>query len=215
LSKEEGPGRPSLRVAVLVSGSGSNLEAILQAMEAGQLPGVNVVLVISSRADAYALERARRHKVTALAIDSRQFASDAAFQEAVLSSLMEAQIDVICLAGYLKLVGPEIIRRYVGRILNIHPALLPKYGGPGMYGHHVHEVVLRSGDQESGCTVHVVDEKFDHGPILAQVRVPVMPGDTAESLAQRILEQEHKLYPQTLRQFCERLLAAPSKGPTP
>ena len=112
---------------------------------------------------------------------------------------------MVCLAGYLKKVGPEIIGRFRGRILNIHPALLPKFGGPGMYGHQVHEAVIAAGEKESGCRVHMVDEEFDHGPILAQAQVPVLPGDTPDTPAARILEQEHGLYPKTIRRISESL----------
>jgi phosphoribosylglycinamide formyltransferase-1 len=195
----------NVRIAVLVSGGGSNLEAILQAQESGQLKGSEVVLVLSSKSDAYALERARRHKVEASAIERAAVGSDDAFEKAILDALAKARIDVICLAGYLRKVGPGIVRRFSGRILNIHPALLPKFGGPGMYGHFVHEAVLRAGEKESGCSVHIVDDEFDHGAVIAQARVPVMPGESAESLAARVLEQEHKLYPRTIAEFCRQL----------
>jgi phosphoribosylglycinamide formyltransferase 1 len=200
------PDKATLRAAVLVSGGGSNLEAILMAWKAGELPRVAMALVLSNRADAFALTRAKNHGVEQVLVESKSFADDALFQDAVLHALVKANIDVIFLAGYLKRIGPKIIQRFKGRILNIHPGLLPKYGGAGMYGHHVHDAVLKSGDKESGCTVHVVDEEFDHGPILAQVRVPVKPGDTAETLAARILEQEHQLYPRVIREFTEKLI---------
>jgi len=194
-----------MRVAVLVSGGGSNLEAILQAKEAGELPGIDVVLVISSRLDAFALQRAERHQVPTAVIERRAYESEETYQKALLDALMQAHVDIVCLAGYLRKLGPDVIAKYRGRILNIHPALLPKFGGPGMYGQHVHTAVLAAGEKESGCSVHVVDEEFDHGPILAQRRVPVRPGDTPETLAERVLVEEHKLYPKTLREFCEKL----------
>lgn len=195
----------AVRIAVLVSGGGSNLEAILEAKKSGQLPGIEVVLVLSSKADAYALTRARDHKIETAVVERKQFLSDEAFNAATLAALIQSQADVLCLAGYLRKLGPGIIHRYRGRILNIHPALLPKYGGPGMYGHFVHEAVLKAGEKESGCSVHVVDEEFDHGPVLAQAKVPVLPGDDAEKLAARVLEQEHKLYPKSIREFCEKI----------
>jgi phosphoribosylglycinamide formyltransferase-1 len=194
-----------IRIVVMVSGGGSNLEAILEAQETGRLPGAEVVLVISSNADAYALERAQNHGIETAVIERKAFAGDEAFQAAILEQLFKARADVVCLAGYLKKVGPGIIRRFRGRILNIHPALLPKYGGAGMYGHYVHEAVLAAGEKESGCSIHIVDEDFDHGPILAQVKVPVLPTDSPDTLAARILEQEHALYPKALREFCEKL----------
>jgi phosphoribosylglycinamide formyltransferase 1 len=197
--------KKDVRVAVMVSGGGSNLQAILDAQKAGQLPRIRVVLVLSSKRDAFALERARRHEVPAEVVERKAFATEEAAQAAVLDKLVEARVDVVVLAGYMRKLSGAIVRRFRGRILNIHPALLPKYGGPGMYGQHVHEAVLAAGEKESGCTVHVVDEEYDHGPILAQVKVPVLPKDTADTLAARVLEQEHKLYPKTLKEFCETL----------
>ena len=194
-----------VRIAVLVSGGGSNLEAILQAQETGQLTGAEVVLVLSSKKDVQALERASRHKIATAVIERASVSTDEAFERAILDGLAKAETDLICLAGYLRKLGPGIIRRYQGRILNIHPALLPKFGGPGMYGHFVHEAVMAAGEKESGCSVHVVDEEFDHGPVLAQAKIAVVPGDTPESLAARILEEEHRLYPKTIAEFCRKL----------
>jgi len=195
-----------IRVAVLVSGAGSNMEAIVKAQMAGRLPGANVVLVISSKAGVQALDRAARAGVKSMVIERPAFPDDSAFEAATLEALREENIDIVCLAGYLKKIGPEILRTYHGRILNIHPALLPKFGGPGMYGHYVHEAVLSAGEKMSGCTVHLVDEEFDRGPVLAQSTVPVLPGDTPETLAARVLEQEHKLYPKVVREFSEKLI---------
>jgi len=195
------PDLPKIRTAILVSGGGSNLESILQSVRAGKLPRVEVVLVLSSRPDAYAITRAKNHGVPATVVNPRAFSSDALFQEAVLSALRQSRVELVCLAGYLRKIGPSIISRFRGRILNIHPGLLPKYGGAGMYGHHVHAAVLAAGEKETGCSVHVVDEEFDHGPVLAEKRVPILPGDTAERLAERVLEQEHRLYPEVLHQF--------------
>ncbi len=195
----------TVRLAVLVSGGGSNLEAILKAQKSGQLSGAEVVLVLSSKAEAYALVRAQNHKIGSAVLERKSFSDEAALESAMLAELAKARIDVVCLAGYMRKLGPRIIEKFRGRILNIHPALLPKYGGPGMYGHYVHEAVIQAGEKESGCTVHVVDEEFDHGPILAQVKVPVMPGDDPEKLAARILVQEHMLYPKIIKEFCESL----------
>lgn len=193
------------RVAVLVSGGGSNLEALLQARETGKLPQAEMVLVVSSRPGVGALDRAKKHGVPSVVIERRAYRDEGSFQKALESELVQARTDVVCLAGYLRKLGSSIVARYRGRILNIHPALLPKFGGPGMYGRFVHEAVLAAGEKESGCSVHVVDEEFDHGPVLAQARVSVWPGDTAETLAARILEQEHRLYPEVLRKFTENL----------
>jgi phosphoribosylglycinamide formyltransferase 1 len=192
------------RLAVLVSGGGTNLGAILQAIDRKEIPG-KVVLVVSSRADAFALERANKHGIPTAVVERKLFASESAFQAAVLAAVQGAHPDLICLAGYLKKLSAEFIAAYRGRIINVHPSLLPKFGGAGMYGRNVHSAVLKSGDNESGCTVHLVDEEFDHGPILLQARVPIVPGDTEETLAARILEEEHRLLPLAVRMFCEKL----------
>jgi phosphoribosylglycinamide formyltransferase 1 len=175
------------RVAVAVSGRGSNLQALLDSLSA-EAPA-RVVLVISNRADAGALERARARGIATSVLRDPAQASE------WLPVLEAARVDLVVLAGYLKLVPPEVVRRYQGRIINIHPALLPDFGGPGMYGARVHQAVLASGAKESGATVHLVDEVYDRGPILGQARVPVLPGDTTESLASRVLEVEHQLLP--------------------
>lgn len=195
-----------LRIAVLVSGGGSNLGALLKAQRQDDLGNARVTLVISSRADAYALQRAADHGVESVVLDRKQYLDDNAFEQALLDTLEAAHIHVVALAGYLRKIGPRVIARYRGRILNIHPALLPKFGGAGMYGRHVHEAVLKAGETESGCSVHLVDEEFDHGQVLAQARVPVMPEDTPEELAARVLEQEHQLYPATVADFCNKLM---------
>jgi phosphoribosylglycinamide formyltransferase-1 len=175
----------SMRVAVAVSGRGSNLEALLDSLGDGR--EARVVLVLSNRADAPALDRAgERGVATAVLADFRDGAEWLALLEAHGAELL-------VLAGYLKLVPAEVIGRYRGRILNVHPALLPAFGGPGMYGHRVHEAVLASGIGESGCTVHLVDEEYDRGAILGQRRVPVLPGDTPDALAARVLREEHRL----------------------
>ena len=176
-----------MRVAVAVSGRGSNLEALFARLGNGD--EARVVLVLSDRAEAPALERARERGVTAVALEDWRSA------EEWLSALAGESVELLVLAGDLKLVPAEVIARYRGRIINVHPALLPAFGGKGMYGIRVHEAVLQSGAAESGCTVHLVDEEYDRGMILVQARVPVLPGDTAQLLASRVLEQEHRLLP--------------------
>ena len=177
----------TMRVAVAVSGRGSNLEALLRAL--GPTAPARVVLVLSNRADSGALERARAHAVAS------EVLHDPADPAEWLARLQRHRIDLLVLAGYVKLVPAAVIARYRERIVNVHPALLPAFGGPGMYGHRVHEAVLASGARESGATVHLVDEVYDRGPILAQGRVPVLPGDTPDSLAARVLQVEHRLLP--------------------
>jgi phosphoribosylglycinamide formyltransferase/phosphoribosylglycinamide formyltransferase-1 len=176
-----------MRVAVAVSGRGSNLEALFARLGNGD--EARVALVLSDRAEAPALERARERGVTAVALQDWRSA------EEWLAALAAESVELLVLAGYLKLVPAEVIARYRGRIINVHPALLPAFGGKGMYGIRVHEAVLQSGAAESGCTVHLVDEEYDRGMILVQARVPVLPGDTAQLLASRVLEQEHRLLP--------------------
>ena len=184
-----------VRVAVLVSGGGTNLQALLDALH--DSPLARVARVISSRADAGALERARRASVpTAVLRDPGDPAE-------LLAALGDAQL--VVLAGYLKLVPAAVVSRFRGRMINIHPALLPQFGGPGMYGQHVHDAVLASGATESGATVHIVDEAFDRGQIIAQEKVRVEPGDTPDSLAARVLEAEHRLLPRVVLDLAKRI----------
>lgn len=197
-----------VRTAVLVSGGGSNLGAIFQAQKAGRLSPAQVVLVISSRAHVKALERAKEFGVASHVVDPRNYPTEKSSQQALLRDLKEANVRLICLAGYLRRLAPELIEAFRGRILNIHPALLPAFGGAGMYGHHVHEAVLKFGVKESGCSVHLVDEEFDHGDVIAQTRIPVLSQDTPETLAARVLEREHELYPKTIAAFANRLIGA-------
>jgi len=191
----------TMRVAVAISGRGSNLAALLAALPAGS--PAEVALVLSNRATAGGVELAREAGVPTVVL------ADAGDAVAWLDALATHRIDLVVLAGYLKLVPPKVVDRYRGRIINIHPALLPAFGGPGMYGRRVHESVLALGVTVSGATVHLVDEVYDRGPILAQARVPVLPGDTPETLAERVLEAEHRLLPAVV------LAAAAAGRPVP
>jgi formyltetrahydrofolate-dependent phosphoribosylglycinamide formyltransferase len=184
-----------VRVAVLVSGGGTNLQALLDALH--DSPLARVARVISSRPDAGALDRARRAGVPTTVL--RDPADDAELHGA----LGDAQL--VVLAGYLKLIPASIVARFRRRMINIHPALLPDFGGAGMYGRRVHEAVLASGTKESGTTVHYVDEAFDRGPIIAQERVPVERDDTPETLAARVLEAEHRLLPKVVLDLARRM----------
>ncbi len=178
-----------LRLGILVSGSGSNLQSIIDAVDAGVLSS-EVVCVISNKQDAYGLERARAHHIPAFYVDPTQSCYDAR----VLDVLSIYQVDLVVLAGYLKIVPDAMVEAYKGRIINIHPSLLPKYGGKGYYGLHVHRAVVANGETESGATVHYVDGGIDTGTILLQEKVPVQPDDTAESLQKRVLDEvEHQL----------------------
>jgi len=188
-----------VKIGVLVSGGGTNLQAIIDACESGILKGLaEIVVVISSRPDAYALERAQKHGIHSKPITRRNFDNDASFCAAIAEELKAHSVDLVCLAGFVHMISPEFISRFQGKILNIHPALLPKYGGKGMYGHHVHNAVIKAREKESGATVHWVDEHYDHGDIIIQKKVPVLPDDNCESLAKRVLEAEHKIYPQAI-----------------
>jgi formyltetrahydrofolate-dependent phosphoribosylglycinamide formyltransferase len=177
----------TMRVGVAISGRGSNLEALLRSL--GPEAPAAVVLVLSDRRDAPGLRLAKERSIP------NEVLPDPADAGSWLAELRRYRVELLVLAGYLKLVPTKVINEYRGRILNIHPALLPAFGGKGMFGHRVHEAVLASGAQESGATVHLVDEIYDHGAVLAQARVPVLPGDTADRLAHRVLEVEHRLLP--------------------
>lgn len=182
----------SLRIAVFASGSGSNLQALMERFPAGG--AAEVALVIADRVDAGALERARERGVATRVIGVRGRGHDEVAGE-TLETLGAAEIGLVCLAGYNKRIPPEVVASYRSRMLNIHPALLPAFGGQGMWGRNVHEAVLRAGCTVSGPTVHLVDEEYDTGRIIAQWPVPVLRGDTAELLARRVLRVEHRLYP--------------------
>lgn len=178
------------RLAVLASGSGSNFQAILDAISDGRLVA-QVAVLVASKPGIGAIDKARNTQVPVAVL------SDTTVLDDILASTMP---DLVVLAGYLRQIPASVIHRYPGRILNIHPALLPKFGGKGMYGRHVHEAVLAAGETRSGCTVHEVTEQYDEGPILAQAVVPVHPDDTPTSLAARVLSEEHRLYPTVIQQ---------------
>lgn len=194
-------------IAVLASGGGSNLQSIIQHFTSlgASRPG-EVVLVASDRAEAGALERARAHGMHTATMDRDQRTTG------LLALLTRHAIDLVVLAGYLRFVPLEVTRSYRGRIVNIHPALLPAFGGPGMYGHRVHEAVMARGVRVSGATVHFVDEVYDRGPIIAQWPVPVFGHDNAESLARRVLGVEHALYPRVVQQVAEGVISLGDDG---
>ncbi len=186
-----------LNVAVFASHGGSNLQSLIDAAEAGAMTA-RIVLVVSNNRKAYAIERAQHHGIESLVISDRNFETEDAFASELLSHLRAKSVDLICLAGYMKKIPKMLLDAYPRRILNIHPALLPKFGGKGMYGKHVHEAVIAAGEAVTGVTVHLIDEVYDRGKILAQESVPVLPDDDADSLQQRVLKLEHKLYPEVV-----------------
>ena len=191
-----------MRIAIFASGGGSNAEAIIRAASEGRL-SAEVGLVVSNNPDAAVLQRAKALEVNYTTIDQRNFDSEESYISALFNVLGENGIDFIALAGYLKLVQPKLINKYKNKITNIHPALLPSFGGKGFYGKKVHEAVLEAGCKVSGVTVHLVSESYDRGPIISQLTLPVLADDNPESLAARVLKVEHQIYPEALQLFAE------------
>lgn len=191
-----------MNIAVFASGRGSNLMAILNAIKEGKL-NAKISLVISNNSNAGALEIAKANGIDALHISRKQFSSDEEYVQKILNELKSRNVELIVLAGYMKKIPSEIIKEYPNKILNIHPALLPSFGGKGMYGLNVHKAVIESGVKITGVTVHIVDEEYDHGPIVMQRAVEVRDDDTPETLAERVLKVEHEIYPQAIKLFVE------------
>lgn len=192
-----------LNIAVFASGKGSNFHAILQAIQNGSITNAEIVLVISNRTDAGALEIARANNIPTAHLEQKQFTSEDAFTNALLETLNKHDVNFIVLAGYIKKLSEKLVQRFRNRIVNIHPAPLPAFGGKGMYGIRVHEVVIASGAKTSGATVHIVDEEYDHGPIVLHRTVDIAEDDTAETLEEKVLNIEHQLYPEAVRLFAE------------
>lgn len=192
-----------IKIAVFASGGGSNLQALLDAQDAGLFKG-KIALVFSNVPGAKALERSEEHRVESVALPSKGYTGSRDDYDGEVLRLCEAKkIDLICLAGYMRILTPVLIRPYLYKMMNIHPALLPKFGGEGMYGHHVHEAVIKAKEKESGATVHFVTEGVDAGPIILQAEVKIVSGETPETLAEKVLKVEHRLYPEAVRLFCE------------
>ena len=189
-----------MKLGFLASHRGTDMQAVLDACITGRLHATPAV-VISNNAGAEALERASRAGLPRYHLSGTTHPDPAALDEAILDALTRHDVELVVLAGYMKKLGPRTLARYRGRVLNIHPALLPRFGGQGMYGARVHEAVLAAGERETGITIHVVDEEYDHGPIVAQCRVPVQEGDTPETLAARVLAREHTFLVETLQQI--------------
>lgn len=191
---------PNARVAILIGpkGRGTNMKALVEACRAGQVPA-EIAGVLSPREDSPAAQWAQSQGLNLRVVSPKQ----EEYADRLLDSLRELGTTHVCLAGYMRLLPQEVLDAYPGRILNIHPALLPKFGGKGMWGMHVHEAVLDAGEKESGCTVHLVTANYDEGPILLQLRCPVEAADTPETLAARVLELEQRAYPQALARQIE------------
>jgi phosphoribosylglycinamide formyltransferase 1 len=190
-----------VKIGVLVSGGGSNLQALIDACQAGKIDG-QISVVISNKADAFALKRAKKHKIETVFLDRKKYKTRDAYSKALARELKKRKIGLVCLAGFMCILSPSFVKNFKYKIVNIHPALLPAFGGEGMYGHHVHEAVIKAGVKSSGCSVHFVNEGCDTGPIILQRTVPVKTNDTPETLAARVLKEEHKAYPEAVRLFC-------------
>lgn len=190
-----------LRIAILISGGGSNMLALAKAAAAPDFPA-GIRLVLSNRPDAGGLEKARALGLATASVDHRSFGADREVFEREIDRLLRiSEIELVCLAGFMRVLTPWFVRRWQGRLINIHPSLLPLYRGK-----HTHRQALEAGATEHGCSVHWVVPELDAGPVIAQARVPVLPGDTQETLAARVLVEEHRLYPQALRQVAEQML---------
>jgi len=187
----------ALRLAVLLSGTGRTLQNLIDKISNGEL-AATIVLVISNKDDAYGLTRAEAAGIPTAIVTKKDFPGPA-FSERIFTLIRKSRADLVCMAGFLQLL--HIPEDFTGRVLNIHPALLPDFGGQGMYGHHVHEAVLKSGAKESGCTVHIADNEYDRGTIFVQKRVPVLEGDTPETLAERVFAAECEAYPEAIKKW--------------
>ena len=192
-----------LRVAVLASGGGTTLQNLLDRIADGRL-NAQVALVVANNADAFALERGRRAGISVAVVSRRDAGSREQFSNQIFDSCRQAHVDLVCLAGFLQLI--QVPDNFLGRVMNIHPSLIPAFCGKGYFGHHVHEAVLAYGAKITGCTVHFADNEYDHGPIILQRAVPVEEGDTAERLAERVFKEECEAYPQAIRWFAESRL---------
>ncbi|WP_324825465.1 phosphoribosylglycinamide formyltransferase [Sinanaerobacter sp. ZZT-01] len=191
------------KITVLVSGGGTNLQAIIDAIESGEIENAKIVQVISSNSKAFSLERAKKHGICAKVIGKEVYSDPMKRSEALLCALKEERTDLVVLAGYMSVLDVSLIQEYEGRMINIHPSLIPKYCGKGYYGKRVHQAVLDNGESTTGATVHFVDEGVDTGEIILQERVPVQDEDTADTLAARVLVTEHKILIEAIKKLTE------------
>ena len=190
-------------IAVLVSGGGTNLQALIDSVESGFIDG-RICVVISNNAGVYSLERAKKHNIPSVVIEQKNFANSQEFNDKILEILLQYKTDVIALCGYLKILSKKIVKRFEQKIVNVHPSLIPKFCGMGFFGLKVHQAVLDAGENETGATVHYVDENADTGEIIFQEKCKVDKGMTAEELQQRVLKIEHKLMPAAVKMLCEK-----------
>lgn len=198
-----------MRLGFLASHSGSNMQAIIDACRSGQILAQPSV-VISNNGDSGALQRAAREGIPYRHLSSSTHPNAESLDRAIVTTLKEYAVDLVLLCGYMKRLGPETLGSFAGLILNIHPSLLPRFGGQGLFGIRVHEQVLAAGEKMTGATVHLVDAEYDTGPVLAQISVPVMPGDTPQTLQARVLPFEHRLYCETLQKIVTGSLKLPA-----
>ena len=200
------------KIAVFVSGGGSNFKAIHHQIIRGNILG-KIVMVFSNNPNCGAIKFAEENSIPIFIINAARYPNAHTRDEFLLETCLKAEIDLICLAGFMKMLPQNIVKQYEYRILNIHPGLLPEFGGKGFYGTRVHEAVINTGKRESGATVHFVDEIYDHGPIILQKKVEVMETDTPESLAARVLKLEHELFPEVVKAFCENKIIMENNKP--
>jgi len=200
------------KIAVFVSGGGSNFKAIHRQIIQGNILG-KIVMVFSNNPNCGAIKFAEENSIPIFIINVTRYPNPHTQDEFLLETCLKAEIDLICLAGFMKMLPQNIVKHYEYKILNIHPGLLPEFGGKGFYGTRVHEAVINTGKRESGATVHFVDEIYDHGPIILQKKVEVMETDTPESLAARVLKLEHKLFPEVVKAFCENKIIMENNKP--
>jgi len=198
--------KQKLNLAVFISGGGSNLQALIDACRQEDYPA-RIALVLSNNPEAYGLRRAEDAGLPAATINHKDYKTREEFEAAIQKVLGGYNIDLICLAGFMRILTAGFVNSWKNKILNTHPALLPKHGGEGMYGEHVHRAVLAAGEKESGVSIHIVTPECDRGPVILQKKVPVLPGDTPETLAARVLEQEHIAYPEAVRLIAEEKTA--------
>ena len=190
------------KIAIFASGGGSNFREIYNQIQKGDIPA-KIVLVVSNNPQCGSIIFASEQGLENFIVNDTRFPNPDTRDKLLLQALLKAEVELICLAGYMRLLPKRIVKEYKDRILNIHPALLPQFGGKGFYGMKVHEAVIDAGAAESGATVHLVDEEYDHGKIIAQKKVKVRDGDTAKTLAKRVLKVEHDLYPKVVKAFCK------------
>ena len=186
-----------MNIGFFASHNGSNMQAVIDACKDGCLDA-NPSIVISNNGNAGAVKRAKKENIPYYIFNTSTYFSSVDLDSAMLNTLLQHEVELIILAGYMKKIGEKILRHYKGRLINIHPSLLPKYGGKGMYGTHVHEAVLKAGEKETGITIHIVDEEYDTGPIIAQTPISVTDDDTVDSLSKRVLEREHRFLVETI-----------------